>query len=158
MQKALERLARSGLVLREHGRGTFVAGTRIATADVSFLRFRDAAGRELPNFMHLRSVRRVKRKGPWSEFLGEEPAYVRIDLQSGTHAIEQATGQRPRYFRAPHGFRSPWVSAIARELGQQTVGWTLGVWDSDRPGAAAVRRRPRSRPTDARPRSHRARP
>jgi GntR family transcriptional regulator len=79
VQKALERLARSGLVLREHGRGTFVAGTRIATADVSFLRFRDAAGRELPNFMHLRSVRRVKRKGPWSEFLGEEPAYVRIE-------------------------------------------------------------------------------
>lgn len=66
------------------------------------------------------------------------PAYVRLDLALGTDAIEQATSRRPAHFRAPHGFRSPWVSRIARELGQRTVGWTLGVWDSDRPGADEI--------------------
>ncbi len=71
----------------------------------------------------------------------KSPAYVRLDLALGTDAIERATSRRPAYFRAPHGFRSPWVSGIARGLGQLTVGWTLGVWDSDRPGAPAIVRR-----------------
>jgi peptidoglycan/xylan/chitin deacetylase (PgdA/CDA1 family) len=69
------------------------------------------------------------------------PGYVRRDLQMGTDAIAEATGRRPAYFRAPHGFRSPWVTSIARSLGQRTVGWTLGVWDSDRPGAEVIARR-----------------
>lgn len=66
------------------------------------------------------------------------PGYVRHDLQLGTTLIESAAGVRPRHFRAPHGFRSPWVSRIARELGQETVGWSLGVWDSDRPGSDRI--------------------
>jgi peptidoglycan/xylan/chitin deacetylase (PgdA/CDA1 family) len=69
------------------------------------------------------------------------PRYVRRDLQMGTDAIANATGRRPVFFRAPHGFRSPWVTPIARSLGQRTVGWTLGVWDSDRPGASEIARR-----------------
>lgn len=69
------------------------------------------------------------------------PAYVRLDLGLGTQAIVTATDTRPAYYRAPHGFRSPWVSGIARELGQRVVGWTLGVWDSDRPGAGEIARR-----------------
>lgn len=79
LQKALERLARSGLVRREHGRGTFVSGPAISTADVSYLLFRDGAGRDLPNFIHLRSVKRVRRKGPWSRFLGGEAPHVRLE-------------------------------------------------------------------------------
>lgn len=69
------------------------------------------------------------------------PAYVRRDLLLGTEAVERAAGVRPRLFRAPHGFRSPWVTAIAASLGQRTVGWSLGVWDSARPGAAEIARR-----------------
>jgi len=56
----------------------------------------------------------------------------------GTAAIERASGVRPRLFRAPHGFRSPWVTPIAPSLGQRTVGWSLGVWDSDRPGVESI--------------------
>jgi peptidoglycan/xylan/chitin deacetylase (PgdA/CDA1 family) len=69
------------------------------------------------------------------------PAYVRLDLLLGTDAIAHAAGTRPTFYRAPHGFRSPWVTPIARELGQRTVGWTLGVWDSDRPGPDMIVRR-----------------
>jgi DNA-binding GntR family transcriptional regulator len=79
VQKALGELAHSGLITREHGRGTFVSGPRIRAADVSYLRFRDASGQELPNFMHLRSVKRLKRRGPWSDFLGPQAGYVRIE-------------------------------------------------------------------------------
>ena len=68
----------------------------------------------------------------------KSPAYVRDDLRLGTERIEAATGRRPRLFRAPHGFRSPWVTPIAKALGQRTVGWSLGVWDSDRPGVDAI--------------------
>jgi peptidoglycan/xylan/chitin deacetylase (PgdA/CDA1 family) len=69
------------------------------------------------------------------------PAYVRRDLSLGAAAIERACGVRPRFFRPPHGFRSPWVTPIAGELGERTVGWSLGVWDTDRPGAAEIARR-----------------
>jgi len=71
----------------------------------------------------------------------KSPSYVRDDLQLGTERIESPTGARPKLFRAPHGFRSPWVTPIAKSLGQRTVGWSLGVWDSDRPGVDAIAER-----------------
>jgi peptidoglycan/xylan/chitin deacetylase (PgdA/CDA1 family) len=69
------------------------------------------------------------------------PEYVRRDLTLGTEAIATACGATPAMFRAPHGVRSPWVTPIARSLGQRTIGWTLGVWDSDRPGVNEIARR-----------------
>jgi len=68
----------------------------------------------------------------------KSPAYVRRDLEMGTRAITDACGVTPRFFRAPHGFRSPWVTRIASSLGQRTVGWTRGVWDSALPGVEAI--------------------
>lgn len=67
--------------------------------------------------------------------------YVREDLGRGKRAIEASCGVSPAFFRAPHGFRSPWVTAIASSLGERTVGWSLGVWDTDLPGAEAIARR-----------------
>ncbi len=71
----------------------------------------------------------------------KSPAYVRDDLTRGTASIEAASGVHPALFRAPHGFRSPWVTSIARSLGQRTVGWSFGVWDSDRPGIETIVKR-----------------
>lgn len=79
VQKALARLAHSGLISRQHGRGTFVSGSRVGPADVNYLRFRDAGGRELAHYVSVKSVRRLKRKGPWSEFLGSEGGHIRIE-------------------------------------------------------------------------------
>jgi peptidoglycan-N-acetylglucosamine deacetylase len=69
------------------------------------------------------------------------PRYVQEDLTLGTVTIERACGARPRLFRAPHGFRNPWVHAIAHSLGQRTIGWSLGVWDSACPGADVITQR-----------------
>ena len=68
----------------------------------------------------------------------KSPFYVKRDIVLGKRAIERASGDMPRFFRAPHGFRSPWVTAIARSLGERTIGWSLGVWDTDRPGVQSI--------------------
>jgi peptidoglycan/xylan/chitin deacetylase (PgdA/CDA1 family) len=69
------------------------------------------------------------------------PIYVRDDITLGAAAIERAGAARPHLFRAPHGQRNPWVSPIARAEGQRTVGWTLGVWDTSRPGPEVIAER-----------------
>lgn len=79
VQKSLGRLAQSGLISREHGRGTFVSGSRVDPGGVDYLRFRNTAGQELPHFIHVKSVKRMTRKGPWTELLGDDVACVRIE-------------------------------------------------------------------------------
>ena len=105
-------------------------------------------GRHADRWPHL--VRRMAEEGHqlanhgyWHRKLHRRtPRYVRDDLMRGTDAIQRASGGADvRHFRAPHGFRNPWVTAIAASLGQRTVGWTLGVWDSARPGADEIARR-----------------
>lgn len=68
----------------------------------------------------------------------KSPFYVKRDLVLGKRAIERAGAASPKFFRAPHGFRSPWVTAIAKSLGERTIGWSLGVWDSDMPGVSVI--------------------
>jgi peptidoglycan/xylan/chitin deacetylase (PgdA/CDA1 family) len=71
----------------------------------------------------------------------KSPFYVSRDIRLGIRAIKRAGVAAPRYFRAPHGFRSPWTTPIASSYGERTVGWSLGVWDSDRPGVDEIVRR-----------------
>ena len=71
----------------------------------------------------------------------KSPFYVSRDIRLGIRAIKRAGGPAPKYFRAPHGFRSPWTTPIASSYGERTVGWSLGVWDSDRPGVDEIVRR-----------------
>jgi peptidoglycan/xylan/chitin deacetylase (PgdA/CDA1 family) len=47
----------------------------------------------------------------------------------------------PRLFRAPHGFRNPFVSRAAQRAGYRIVGWTKGVWDTAAPGVETIVRR-----------------
>lgn len=79
IQKSLARLAQSGLISREHGRGTFVSGSRVDPGGVDYLRFRNASGEELPHFIHVKSVKRMARRGPWTDLLGDQVGCVRIE-------------------------------------------------------------------------------
>jgi len=69
--------------------------------------------------------------------------FIEGELRAAHASIADVVGRTPRAFRAPHGFRNPAVHAVARELRYDVFGWTLGVWDSDRPGAEEIRRRVR---------------
>lgn len=69
------------------------------------------------------------------------PARVREELGRTHTLLASLLGRPPRTFRAPHGYRTPFVTAATRALGYTTFGWTFGVWDTARPGAAEIRRR-----------------
>jgi GntR family transcriptional regulator len=80
VQKALNRLAIEGWVIREHGRGTFVSNPDRPTEDVWFyryldhFRFRDPDGGEpLPVYSTLISRRTVEPGDPVRARLGEDP-------------------------------------------------------------------------------------
>lgn len=73
------------------------------------------------------------------------PQRIRDQLQVAQAAIVRATGISPSAFRAPHGYRSPFLGGIAREMGFTVFGWTFGVFDTARPGSDEIRRRVGSR-------------
>jgi len=73
------------------------------------------------------------------------PRRIRAELGAAHEAILATTGGAPRAFRAPHGYRSPFLRRVTRELGYTVFGWTFGVWDTARPGADEIRRRVRVR-------------
>lgn len=79
IRKALEQLVQQGVVVRTHGRGTFVAGARQSQEDLWILRFlRDDGNTLLPVFARVISVDEITEDGPWSVFLGSDDSYVRI--------------------------------------------------------------------------------
>jgi peptidoglycan/xylan/chitin deacetylase (PgdA/CDA1 family) len=66
------------------------------------------------------------------------PSRIEEELRKTSDIIEKHSGKRATLFRAPHGWRNPWTNAIARKCGCVPIAWTLGVWDTDRPGAEAI--------------------
>jgi peptidoglycan-N-acetylglucosamine deacetylase len=92
------------------------------------------AGHEIGN--HTRSHRKLHRLGP---------AKIYAELAGAHRDIVEVTGEIPRAFRAPHGYRNPFVGRVTRRLRYQTFGWTFGVWDSERPPAEEIRRRVRAK-------------
>jgi peptidoglycan/xylan/chitin deacetylase (PgdA/CDA1 family) len=69
------------------------------------------------------------------------PSFIRDQIARTNTIIERLTGTKPSLFRASHGWRNPFVNGVARRQGLRVVGWTLGVWDTDRPGADVIVKR-----------------
>jgi peptidoglycan/xylan/chitin deacetylase (PgdA/CDA1 family) len=69
------------------------------------------------------------------------PARIARELVGAHRSILAATGVAPGLFRAPHGYRNPFVLREATRRGYRTLGWTFGVWDTARPGPDEIRRR-----------------
>jgi peptidoglycan/xylan/chitin deacetylase (PgdA/CDA1 family) len=91
-----------------------------------------AASHEIGN--HTQSHVKLHLKGP---------RRIRHELESTHAAILETTGIAPRSFRAPHGYRNPFVTPVVRRLGYRVFGWSFGVWDSAKPGTEEIRRRVR---------------
>ncbi len=69
------------------------------------------------------------------------PRVIRGTIRRTSDLVERVTGVRPRVFRAPFGWRNPWVDRVAHGEGCQPIAWTIGVHDTDRPGAGVIERR-----------------
>ncbi|HEX2611665.1 MAG TPA: polysaccharide deacetylase family protein [Gemmatimonadales bacterium] len=72
-------------------------------------------------------------------------ARVAEEVDRAHQAIVHITGRVPCSFRAPHGYRGPFVSRAVGRYGYQVFGWTFGVRDSDCPGVEHIRWRVRAR-------------
>lgn len=80
IQRALQTLADQGVLVRRHGRGTFVGGERTPANDLRHFRFLSESGDAiLPVFAHMQTIERIEAAGPWAGFLGRQPFYVRLD-------------------------------------------------------------------------------
>ena len=78
VQKALTDLEHRGIVVREHGRGTFVTQEN-KTIDSRFVRFHDRDGEALALYIHLLSVRRIVADERQFRFFGRRRKLARID-------------------------------------------------------------------------------
>jgi peptidoglycan/xylan/chitin deacetylase (PgdA/CDA1 family) len=118
-------------LLSAHGaRATFFVVGERADARPELVRRMVAEGHSVGN--HTLSHRKL----PWLS-----PSEIARQIDEAQRAIVRAGAPAPTLFRAPHGFKSPF---LARALGRaklRLVAWTHGVWDTARPGAREIARR-----------------
>jgi uncharacterized protein (TIRG00374 family) len=74
------------------------------------------------------------------------PARVAQELDRCRAAIRAAGVEPARWFRAPHGWKGPFLAPALRSRGLALAGWTRGVWDTERPGADVIAARASRRP------------
>lgn len=84
-----------------------------------FVRERPAIARQIVAGGHL--IGNHTTNHPWLPLMS--PRRVRNELAFCNAIIEDATGQRVRYFRPPHGARRPDVLRAARAMGLTPVQW-----------------------------------
>ncbi len=106
VQKALGHLKALGVVVRDHGRGTFVAGAprpasgeRMPDGELLHFRFADdASDAPLPVYARVESVKKVAgaqsaATTPWARFLGDDEAYVCIGRRINVNDEFEASSQ-----------------------------------------------------------------
>jgi peptidoglycan/xylan/chitin deacetylase (PgdA/CDA1 family)/uncharacterized membrane protein YbhN (UPF0104 family) len=74
------------------------------------------------------------------------PARVAAELDRCRDAIRSAGVEPAPWFRAPHGWKGPFLAPALRARGLALAAWTRGVWDSERPGAEVIAERAARRP------------
>lgn len=80
IQKALASLAEQGVLVRRHGRGTFVAERQMPPHDLWHFRFLADDGHSLlPIYSRVSTVTRATGPGPWTTFLDNEDFHVVVD-------------------------------------------------------------------------------
>ncbi|MEZ5727026.1 MAG: polysaccharide deacetylase family protein [Burkholderiaceae bacterium] len=68
------------------------------------------------------------------------PRRLRRELRAAQHAIADATGRAPGYFRAPFGIRNPWLDPVLAMEGLHYVSWSTRAFDTVRNDARRVAR------------------
>ncbi|WP_242395176.1 polysaccharide deacetylase family protein [Anaeromyxobacter oryzisoli] len=91
-------------------------------------------------------VREIARRGhvvarhghTHRKLLAAGPAAVADELDRCAAAIRAAGVEPAPLFRAPHGFRGPFLGPALRARRLTLIGWTRGVFDTARPGADVI--------------------
>ena len=85
IQRALHTLAEKGVLVRVHGRGTFVGGDTFAGSDrapaddIRHFRFLSESGEAiLPVYARMLAIETISEGGPWERFLGPQPSFLRL--------------------------------------------------------------------------------
>jgi peptidoglycan/xylan/chitin deacetylase (PgdA/CDA1 family) len=87
--------------------------------------------------LHGHTHARLVTAGPWA---------VAREIDLCRDAIRRAGVEPVPLFRAPHGWKGPFLAPALRARGITLVAWTRGAWDSARPGAAQIAARSTRRP------------
>jgi peptidoglycan-N-acetylglucosamine deacetylase len=66
------------------------------------------------------------------------PRAISREIAAAQDALSQITGQEPIFFRAPAGFRNPFLAPVLHEKGLQLVSWTRRGFDTVSANAANV--------------------
>ena len=74
----------------------------------------------------------------WFAMLG--PWRMLRDIEAAQSTITRIAGDRPRFFRAPNGFRNPWLDPLLARHGLRYVSWTRRGLDTVRRDAQPVTR------------------
>jgi peptidoglycan/xylan/chitin deacetylase (PgdA/CDA1 family)/uncharacterized membrane protein YbhN (UPF0104 family) len=69
------------------------------------------------------------------------PRAVAREIDRGREAIRRAGVEPAPLFRAPHGWKGPFLGVALRRRGLRLVAWTRGAWDTERPGPAVIAER-----------------
>lgn len=106
------------VLARAEVRATFFVIGRLAERSAPLLREIRAHGHVVGNhaFSH---------RHPWTL----TRARARAEVRSGSDAISQALGERPQWFRPPHGRLGAYLVEAAREEGQRVALWSLSAID-----------------------------
>ncbi len=99
-------------------------------------------------------VREVARRGHEVALHGQTHAKLALagprrigeEIDRGREAIRRAGVEPAPWFRAPHGWKGPFLGPALRARGLRLVAWTRGAWDSERPGVAEIVERASRRP------------
>jgi peptidoglycan/xylan/chitin deacetylase (PgdA/CDA1 family) len=67
---------------------------------------------------------------PAATFWCAGPRRTRREIEGGSRAIEEVTGVKPHWFRAPVGHRNLFTHPIAGELGMEVVAWRRRGFDA----------------------------
>lgn len=74
------------------------------------------------------------------------PGRVAAEIDRCRDAIRRAGVEPVPLFRAPHGWKGPFLHGALRSRGLTLVAWTRGAWDTERPGAGEIAARASRRP------------
>jgi len=114
------------VLARHDARATFFMVGESAARHPELVRQVAAAGHEIGNHTMHHAI--LAWRGP---------AAVEGEIDGAQVALA-AAGVKARWFRAPHGFKSPFLGRALARHGLRLVAWSRGCWDTDRPGVEAI--------------------